>query len=134
MNVARSRRTREPRRRSTTDHCSFRSGRAAPASSRRMTRAPADVWRSSPRGEMPEGTASSTGLAAALLTPFDAMIASALRVRFAVPAGRFDDIPLHLLPWRGRPLIASVEVEHSIATVPFQGEPPCDGAALVHAL
>jgi hypothetical protein len=82
----------------------------------------------------PDPAGSPDAIAAALLAPFDASIAAATRVRFALPAGLLDDVALHLLPWRGQPLVASVEVEHSAAALPISGPSACDGAAPLRAL
>jgi tetratricopeptide (TPR) repeat protein len=62
---------------------------------------------------LPRLDGGGEALADALLTPFDAELRAARRVR-VIPFGDLWEVDVHALPWHGRPLIASLPVEYAI--------------------
>jgi tetratricopeptide (TPR) repeat protein len=76
--------------------------------------------------------ASKEALSAQLLTPFQAALESASRLRLA-PHGRLAGLDIHALPWRGRPLLAAFPVVYGV-DLPQVARAPGDAALPPRAL
>ncbi len=76
---------------------------------------------------IPDTALTSPGEASSLLGLFDTQLGSARRVRL-FPYGAADHMDWHAVAWRGRPLLASVEVEYALDVGTRTTRPSAKGA------
>ncbi len=73
--------------------------------------------------------ASKEALSTQLLSPFQAAIEGASRLRLA-PYGLLAGLDIHALPWKGRPLLAALPVVHGVDLPQSRREPSASASPL----